>query len=75
MWRVKIAMDPSEEHIALGMRVVAYLAKTSHIGIQYDRKSHQQQHHVLASADASHQSDPISRKSTSGSRHQGTSAT
>ena len=62
----KIAMDPSEEHIALGMRVVAYLAKTSHIGIQYDRKSNQQQHHLLASADASHQSDPISRKSTSG---------
>jgi hypothetical protein len=62
----KVAMDPSPEHIELGMRVVAYLANTSDIGIQYNRKNNQNQHHLRASADASHQSDPTSRKSTSG---------
>jgi len=62
----KVAMDPSPEHIEIGMRVVAYLAHTSNIGIQYDRINNHDKHHLSASADASPQSDPTTRKSTSG---------
>ena len=59
-------MDPSEAHNAIGMRMVAYLANTSSNGIKCNRINTHNAHHLIASADASHQSEPITRKSTSG---------
>jgi hypothetical protein len=63
----KVAHDPSEEHIAMCMRVIAYIASTAGLGVIYHRQTKASAaHHIRASADASHQTDPVTRKSCSG---------
>ena len=63
----KVAHDPAPEHIDLCMRTIAYIAATASIGIIFKRtKMNQGGHSLRASADASHQTDPVTRKSCSG---------
>ena len=64
----QISLDPSEEHIKMAFRVIAYLANTSDIGIEYKRTKpgRNKTQTIRAAADASHWSCPVTRKSTSG---------
>ena len=53
--------------IAMCMRVIAYIASTAGLGVIYHRQTKASAaHHIRASADASHQTDPVTRKSCSG---------